>query len=164
MKTSITLELKTREVHHLFTRKIKGDRLFIDAILHKLNGLAGQQKKGSLASEELYQVTQERLNKLAQQFEDQTEFFLRLIQKNPLLKNKTITVKAQFFPQICIDNQLTFSLIKLIQQYDTLISTIKLLHLAGCFENTQTYYENIKSAQASANYTLSQIITASTIQ
>ena len=37
MKINIELSLRTREVYQLFERKINGERMFIEAILHKFN-------------------------------------------------------------------------------------------------------------------------------
>lgn len=158
MKTTVTLELKTREVHHLFKRKISSSRLFIDAILHKLNKLIGLRKKGLPETEEHYQVIKQHLNDLNQYLEAEAKRFQEFVQKDPLLKNKTISFKAQFFPEIRVENSLTVTLIACIEQYDKLITIIKLLYLAGYFKSTQDYYANIKRTQKIANQALSKII------
>lgn len=49
-------------------------------------------------------------------------------------------------------------LIELIEAYDNLVATLKLLHLIGCFESDQDYYANITRIQKLANQMLSKII------
>lgn len=163
MKTSVTLELKTREAYQLFTRKIKDDRLFIEAVLHKLNKIAGQYKNRSRATEAAYHSTKQKLNKLEKQFESDTRKYQDLTQQHPILHNTTITVKAQFFPTIMIKNSLILAFIQLIQRYDALLSTIKMLHLAGCFETTPAYYANIRRVQTALNQTVGHILATAPI-
>lgn len=160
MRTSITLELKTREAYQLFTRKIKGEHLFIDAILHKFNKIDRLAKKNIPGAIEQYNTLKHRLSILAQQFETDNQNHLGLIQKNSILRGKAISVKTQFYPEIKVKNALTVDLIQLIQRYDTLFSTIKLLHLAGCFESTQDYYANIKCVQTKLNQILGHMLAA----
>ncbi len=159
MKTSVTLELKTREAYQLFTRKIKDDRLFIDAILSKINKVTKCYNKEISVAEEQYHLISQSLTELTQQFELETKQYLALIQENPTLKDKTITIKPQFIQVVKLETPLTDTLVTLIGQYDHLLSTIKLLHLIGCFKNTSTYYSNIKRIQIMMNSLLSSIIT-----
>lgn len=158
MKATVTLELKTREVHHLFTRTINNKHLFIDAILHKLNQIAGAYQKETPHADVPYQSIQEDLQNLTQYLADQTQSLTATLQKNPILYNKTLTFKTQFFPVIRLESPLAFTLVACIEQYDKLVTTIKLLHLAGCFESTQAYYANIKCIQKMMNCGLSRII------
>jgi hypothetical protein len=81
------------------------------------------------------------------------------LQQNPVLCDKALTFKTQFFPVVRLENPLAFMLVACIDQYDKLVTTIKLLHLAGCFENTQAYYANIKRIQKMVNRALSKILT-----
>ncbi len=157
-KTSVTLELKTREAHHLFKRTISGNRLFIDAILHKLNKIVALSKKDGAKTEACYQITKQRLRNLTNYFSNENLQLLEVIQREPALKGKTITFKAQFYPKISLENSLTYELIKLIERYDALISTAKLLYLTGCFESESAYYTNIKRFQVMINQALGQIV------
>lgn len=158
MKATITLELKTREVHHLFTRTINNKRLFMDAILHKLNQIAGAYQKEMPNADLRYQSIQEDLQNLTQYLADQTKLLMATLQKNLVLCDKTLTFKTQFFPVVRLENPLAFTLVTCIEQYDKLVMTIKLLHLAGCFESTQAYYANIKRIQKVVSCGLSGII------
>lgn len=159
MKTSVTLDLNTREAYQLFTRKIKSDRLFIDAILSKINKVTKCYNREVSVAEEQYHLINQTITELTQQFELEIKQYLALIQENPTLKDKTITIKPQFIRVVRLESPLTAALVILIGQYDHLLSTIKLLHLIGCFKNTSTYYSNIKRIQIMMNRSLSSIMT-----
>ncbi|MCH9690049.1 MAG: AcaB family transcriptional regulator [Gammaproteobacteria bacterium] len=158
MKVTITLNLKTREAHQLFQRKINNDRLFFNAILHQLNKIARLCRKEIPGAHEHYQNIQENLNKLSQQFTDEAKCFRAMLQKEEILKNKKITFHPRLSQKVIIENPLTINLMKLIEAYDELISIFKLLHLAGCFQSTQDYYANIRRIQKIVNSALSQVI------
>ncbi len=158
MKTSVTIELKTREAYQLFMRKINGDRLFINAVLHKLNKITGLCRKEDPAAVEHFQVIEKNLFALNQQFKAENKKFQKLLQKEEYLKNKKITFKTQFFPQINIENPLAMDLLNVFESFDSLMAIIKLLYLAGCFKSSQDYHSSIQKAQKTLNRTLSQII------
>ena len=158
MKVTVTLELKTREVHQLFQRKINDERLFINAIRHQLNKITGLFRKEAPNAHEHYQSIKKNLNGLSQQFADETKSFKAMLQKEESLKNKKITFSPLFSQEVIVESPLMIDLIQLIEAYDELISTIKLLHLAGCFQSTQDYYANIQRIQKLGNQTLSQIM------
>jgi len=159
MKVTITLELKTREVNQLFQRKINGDRLFIDAILHKFNRITGLCRKQALGAHETYQLIEKNLLNLTQQFSDEVNRFKEILEKKTGLNNKKITITPTFYPKIAIEIPLAMRLIEFIEIYDNLTATLKLLHLAGCFETEQNYYANITRIQKVVNRSLSKIIT-----
>jgi len=158
MKVTMTLELKTREVNQLFERRINGDRLFIDAILHKLNQITGAYRKNIPNAATHYQSVQQDLQNLTQYLANQTKSLTTTLQQNSVLRNKTLTFKTQFFPMVRLENPLALTLVTCIEQYDKLVTTVKLLHLAGCFESTQAYYANTKRIQKKMNLGLSRII------
>lgn len=157
MKTTITLELKTREVHHLFTRKINGDRLFMDAIFHKFNRITGLCRKQDPGAEETYQNIEKSMLNLAQQFSDERGRFREILKKKTGLGDNKITITPSFHPKIIIENPLTVQLVKFLKTYDNLIATLKLLNLAGSFESEQSYYANITHFQKVMNRMLSKI-------
>jgi hypothetical protein len=158
MKVTITLNLKTREAHQLFQRKINGDRLFINAILHKLNKITGLCRKEVPGAHEQYQSIQQNLNALSQQFTDESKNFRNILEEKQYLKNKKITITPTFHSQISIENPLTACLINFIETYDNLVATLKLLYLAGSFESEQGYYANITRLQKTVNRALSKMI------
>jgi hypothetical protein len=159
MKVTITLNLKTREAHQLFQRKINGDRLFINAILHKLNKITGLCRKEAPGAQETYQNIEKSILSLTQQFSDEIIRFRRILQKKTGLGDKKITITPTFHSQIIIENPLTACLTKFIETYDNLVATLKLLYLAGSFESEQIYYANITPIQKIVNQALGKMIT-----
>lgn len=158
MKAEITLNLRTREVYKLFERKISGDRLFIEAILHKMNIVIGRcRRQDPVALKVLYEMEQQ-INTLAQEFAAEVKRFEVLLSKKKEFKDKQINFVIQFHPKIIISNPINMKLAELIEIYDQLISILKLLRLAGCFDTEQAYFNHIKQKQKIANQSLSRII------
>ena len=87
MKVTITLNLKTREANQLFQRKINGDRLFINAILHKLNKITGLCQKKVPGAHETYQSIKKSLNGLSQQFADESKAFQNILKKEETMSS-----------------------------------------------------------------------------
>ena len=158
MKAEITLNLRTREVYKLFERKISRDRLFIEAILHKMNIVIGRcRRQDPVALKVLYEMEQQ-INALTQEFAAEVKRFEMLLSKKKEFKNKQINFVVQFHPRIIVYNPLSMKLAELIEVYDQLTATLKLLRLAGCFDSDETYFSNIKNYQKTANRVLSKIL------
>lgn len=158
MKAEITLNLRTREVYKLFERKISGDRLFIDAILHKINIVIGRcRRQDPIAIKVMYEMEQQ-LNARTQEFASEIKRFEALLSKKKEFKDKQINFVVQFYPKIIVCNPLNMKLAELIKVYDHLIATLKLLRLAGCFDTDETYFKNIKYHQKTINQALSTIL------
>ncbi|HAT1727732.1 TPA: DUF1845 domain-containing protein [Legionella pneumophila] len=158
MKAEITLNLRTREVYKLFDRKISGDRLFIEAILHKINIVMGQYHKQDPSTLKVLHEIEQQLNALTQKFTSEIKRFEELLSKKKEFKDKQINFVVQFHPKIIICNPLSMKLAELIEVYDQLIATLKLLRLAGCFDTDEIYFSNIKYHQKSTNQVLSKIL------
>jgi hypothetical protein len=158
MKVTMTLKLKTREVNQLFERKMNGDRLFINAILHKFNRVTGECRKQAPDAQETYQLIEKSMLSLAQEFSDETSRFRGMLEKETGLSGNKITITPSFHSKINIENSLAMRLIELLETYDNLIAMLKLLHLAGCFASQQDYYANITRVQKKLNRALSRII------
>ncbi|HAT2116412.1 TPA: DUF1845 domain-containing protein [Legionella pneumophila] len=158
MKAEITLNLRTREVYKLFERKISGDRLFLHSILHKINIIIGRcRKQDPITLKVLYEIEQQ-LNALTQELTSEIKRFEELLSKKKEFKDKQINFVVQFHPKIFICNPLSLKLAELIEVYDQLIATLKLLRLAGCFDTDEIYFNNIKHHQKSTNQVLSKIL------
>ncbi|AOU64469.1 AcaB family transcriptional regulator [Legionella pneumophila] len=158
MKAEITLNLRTQEVYKLFERKISGDRLFIEAILYKMNIVIGRcRRQDPVALKMLYEMEQQ-LNTLAQEFAAKVKRFEILLSKKKVFKDKQINFVVQFYPKITVSNTLSMKLAELIEIYDRLIAILKLLRLAGCFNTDEIYFSNIKHHQKSTNQVLSKIL------
>ncbi|HDU7890476.1 hypothetical protein [Legionella pneumophila] len=158
MKAEITLNLRTREVYKLFERKISGDRLFIDAILHKMNIIISRcHKQDSAAFKVLYEM-EKLLDTLIQEFVSETKRFEALLFKKKEFKDKQINFVVQFHPKIIISNPTSEKLVALIEAYDLLVALMKLLHLCGCFDSNNSYLNNVRNLQKTVNKNLSHIL------
>ncbi|AWN72453.1 AcaB family transcriptional regulator [Legionella anisa] len=158
MKAEITLNLRTREVYKLFERKISGDRLFIDAILHKMNIAIGQYRKQNPMALKMLHEIEQQLNSLTNEFASEIKRFEELLAKKKEFKGKQINFVVQFHPKIIVCNPLSTKLAELIDVYDQLMATLKLLRLTGCFETDQAYFIHMQQKQKLTNQSLSRII------
>lgn len=158
MKAEITLNLRTREVHKLFERKISNDILFIKAILHKFNKIHSVYRQNANTSKSLLDYIEHQFLQGIQIFTHETTRYEQLLYKKPLFDQKKIDFTAQFYPSILITNHLGVLLVNFIDCYDKLVATIKLLHLAGCFSSDSDYYFHIKNIQKTANKVLSNVL------
>ncbi|MCZ4721531.1 hypothetical protein [Legionella pneumophila] len=158
MKAEITLNLRTREVYKLFERKISGDRLFIDAILHKINIVIGKCSKQDPVALRVFYEMEKQLNALTKEFSSEIKRFEDLLTKKKEFKDKQVNFVVQFYPKIIVCNPMSIKLAELIEVHDLLIATLKLLRLAGCFDTDEIYFSNIKHHQKSTNQVLSKIL------
>jgi len=158
LKAEITLELRTREVYKLFERKISGDRLFIDAILHKINVLLNRCRMPEAHSINLLHEREKQLLALTRKFSDEIARFEALLEKKKELRGKQINFVVQFNPQIIVSNPVSMKLVEFIEVYDRLITILKLLRLAGCFDIDETYFSQVKQQQRLTNQMLSKFI------
>ncbi|GEM_PF-1941690 len=157
MKARIEIELKTREVHQLFERKINGDRLFIDAILHQFNRVMNRCNQQESAALLAYQKIEQKLQELIQHFTNETTRFEALLAKRKF-GGQAIRYITQFRPTIFVSNRLAMLLVGFLVAYDKLVGVIKLLRLAGCFETDEIYFGNIQINQKTANRVLSDFL------
>lgn len=158
MKACIELSLRTKEVYQLFERKIHGNRLFIEAILHKFNLVAHLSQDEEPDSMVIFKQMEQAILLITQQFTDEVDRFESVLMKRNNLNCKKIDFMARFNTKIPTTNSLSMQLANFIEIYDRLIATLKLLHIAGCFETIEDYYENIKRLQKLANRMLSNIM------
>lgn len=158
MKAEITLNLRTREVYKLFERKINRDRLFIEAILHKINAVLGRCRKQDPIAIKTLNAMDQQVNALAQKFSAEIKRYEVLLSKKKEFKDKPISFVVQFHPKLIVCNPLSMKLAEVIETYDNLIANLKLLRLIGCFDTDEAYFNNIKRYQKTANKVLSELI------
>jgi hypothetical protein len=158
MKVSIELALTTREVYQLFERKISGDRLFIAAILHKFNIVINRCRQRDLLALAIYSQMEQKIIKLSQQVTDEIANFETMLAKKKDFSGAKVSYVTKFRPAIIVTNPLAMQLIKFIGIYDKLISTLKLLQLAGCFESDDVFWGNIRRCQKITNQMLSDLV------
>lgn len=160
MKASIELALRTREVYQLFERRISGDRLFIEAILHKFNVVmyhASQHQQTPLALIKYKQI-ENKILEFTHQFTNEVARFEILLAKKKNFENTKISYITKYQPVIIVTNPLAMQLIEFLEIYDRLIASLKLLQLAGFFESDEISWNNIKRYQKMANQMLSKLI------
>ena len=160
MQVNIQLSLRTQEVYQLFVRRISGDRLFIEAILHKFNIALNHSRQQPPQALIRYTEMRQKITGLTQHFNSEAVRFETLLKKKKNFENKKISYAVKFQPSIIVTNPLTIQLIEFIEIYDKLIAILKLLHLAGCFDSDEAYFGNIKHFQKVANTMLSDLILA----
>jgi len=154
MKIIVTLNLANREVVHLFSRKIDGKRLFMNTLLHKFNKVIS-------ACQESLHLIEQMLAELSHQFERDIMVYSALLARKQSLSMQSTEVIRQFHPKIIVCNQLGMQLVTLIEVYDCWMTTLKLLRLAGGFEQEADYYVNIHRGQREINRALGKIISIS---
>lgn len=158
MKTEITLSLRTREVYRLFERKISGDRLFIEAILHKINTLIGRGRRQDSPTIKVLNEIEQQLKSLTNDFASEVKRYEALLTKKKEFKGKQINFMVQFYPKIIVCNPFHMRLCELIEVYDELVAVLKLLRLAGCFDTDEAYFLNVQEKQKVVNRMLSEVI------
>lgn len=154
MKIVVTLNLANREVLHLFSRKMDGKRLFMDALLHKFNKVMG------VCQESIHQIEQ-MLSELSHQFERDIMVYSELLAHKQSPSIQSTAAIRQFHPEIIVCNQLGMQLVKLIEAYDCWMTTLKLLRVTMGFEQEEDYYVNIRRGQREINRALGKIFSVS---
>ncbi len=162
MKVSIELALRTREVYQLFERRISGDRLFLEAILHKFNIMMNRCRQRDPLALASYKQIKKNIIGFTQQFTDEITRFETLLATKKDFAHTKISYIPQFRPVMIVTNPLSMQLIEFIEIYDKLIAALKLLQLAGCFESDEIFWGNTKRYQKIANQMLSDLVLAPT--
>lgn len=158
MKVNIKLELRTREVYQLFERRISGERLFIDAILHKFNVVMNRCRQKDPQALASYKQMKQKIIEFTQQFTDEIARFETLLAIKKDFARTKVSYIPQFGPVIIVTNPLTILFIEFIEIYDKLIAALKLLQLAGCFKSDEIFWGNTKRFQKIANQMLSNLV------
>lgn len=125
MKVSIELALKTREVYQLFERRIDGDRLFIDAILHKFNIILDRCRQKTPDAPVLFNDREQNITRSTQYFIDEIKRLEGLLTKKKAEINTKINYVVHYQSIIIVTNRLGFVLIEFIENYDKLIALLK---------------------------------------
>ena len=162
MKASIELALRTREVYQLFERRIDGERLFIEAILHKFNIVKNHCQQQHPQAQLSYKQIKQTMIDLTQQFTDEIARFETLLAKKRYFADTKVCYVVKFRPAIMVTDPLAIQLIEFIEAYDMLIAILKLLHLSGCFQSSDVFFGNIKRYQKITNQMLSSLVLAPT--
>ena len=158
MSTLITLNLANAEVFHLFKRKTKKGAFFMTEVTQKITSLMRQVKALDVHALLALDYIQQQLIDFTQRCYDDIDKFDAMLEKKKHLQNKTIRYQSQFFPEIAFENQISNHLIELFERYDGVISRLKTLRNAGCFQNDNDYFANLRRHQRAVNQLLSELM------
>ena len=158
MKVRFELELRTREVYQLFERRINGDRLFIETILHKFNIVLNRCRQRDPLALASYKKIENTVVGFTQQFTDEITRLETMLTKKKDFAATKINYITKYRPVIIVTTPLSIQFIEFIEIYDKLIATLKLLQLVGCFESNDIFWNNTKRYQKIANQALSNLM------
>lgn len=105
----------------------------------------------------LYQLHDEILN-LSAYFDDEIDKFEGQIEKKKALDPNKVNFIAQYSYDMPCSNAVSCTLYELMEGFDRLMSTLKLLHLSGFLESRPAFYALKERYQKKLNALLSQII------
>lgn len=158
MTISIKINLVNAEVHHLFKRKTSQDKEFIKEILEKINLLLRHAKALEVHALLSLDNIEQKIAAYIDKCYDEIDKYDALLEKKKHLQNKEFIYKPEFFPTISFDNQLAGRLVELFEMQDSLISRLKTLRHAGCFQVDDDYFANLRRHFKAINCLLSSII------
>ena len=151
MQLTVELHLKTHEVYRLFELKISDKRFFMDAVLQKIHRI-------DLVTPEIKLPIEQNIRSLIAEFTEKIAYLERVVANNKNIRAKEINVIPQFYSKMIVTNKTGLLLVELIESYDNLISLIKLLNLAACYDSDEAYYANLRQVKKMGNRMLSQIL------
>ncbi|STX81581.1 Uncharacterised protein [Legionella busanensis] len=158
MTAIIRLTLVNQESAHLFSRTLKNGHLFFERVQLKIGVLIKESLNyNAHALIRLYTLHDELLH-LHAHFDDEIDKFEALIEKRKNLGAKTIEFKAQFTHEMTASHGFFMVLADLIEIFDKLMTTLKLLHLLGLFDSCRTLYTQKQRYQRELNCFLSKLI------
>ncbi|STX55510.1 Uncharacterised protein [Legionella beliardensis] len=158
MTAIIRLTLVNQEAAQLFGRTLKNGHLFFERVQLKIGVLIKESfNHNAHALISLYTLYDELLH-LHAHFDDEIDKFEALIEKRKKLGAKTIEFKAQFTHEMAASHGFFMVLADLIELFDKLMTTLKLLHLLGLFDSCHTLYTQKERYQRELNFFLSKLI------
>lgn len=158
MTTTIKLTLRNHEVNRLFTRELKNGVNFYEKLMGKVARLTKCcQEQRVYAVLSLHQMN-ESIHAIIQKFYDDIDKFEGILEKKKHLAGKKITCQPVHFPEVRFDSALAASLVELFEVYDRLISLLKTLRTAGCFNNDDDYFNNLRRYFKAVNRLLSALL------
>lgn len=158
MRATIRLHLVNQETVSIFSRTLKnGDNFF-----ERVNVKAGMLIKESVLNNAhalvaIYTLHDE-LTHLSAFFDDEIDKFEGQIEKRNMPGGKSIQFKVLLEQEFPCSNTFSMALAELIELFDKLISTLKLVHLAGLLDSRHTLYTLKQNYQKKLNVLLSKVI------
>jgi len=158
MKAIQTLKLVNKEADNIFIRTVGQEQLFMILVMSRINNLIHDCLFGKAAALiETYKINQ-RINDMADYFYDEIDKFEGLLERRNGLEHKKVKFISQHTHEMSVSSELSINISNLIEVFDKLISTIKLVHLSGGFDCLHSFYATKQRAQKKLNRLLSTIM------
>lgn len=158
MHALATLNLVNKETANLFTRALSNGDNFMMRIQNKATALIAESLAHNvyalLAVHSLYQ----ELDELKAYFDDEKDRYDGLGEQRKLINTQKIRFVERYSYELSCSNAFLLSLISLIELFDALITSLKLVHLLGAFDARATFYELKEKYQKKINLFLAAII------
>lgn len=158
MRVTTTCSIVNKETAAIFKMSLKNGDNFFDRVCVKISVLIKDSLlNNAYALVTLYQLHDDMLN-LCAYFDDEMDKFEGQIEKKKTLDVKKINFISQYTQDLPCSNAFSVGVIELIEVFDKLISTVKLLHLGGLLESRATLYALKQRYQKNINAFLSKIL------
>lgn len=158
MQVTMKLNIVNKEVMSVLNRTMPNKDNYFERVFVKISLLIKDSIKGNAyALVSLYQLHDEILS-LSAYFDDEIDKFEGQIEKKKVLDPSKINFIAKYHHDLACNNALSLALYELMEGFDKLISTLKLLHLSGSMESRPAFYQLKERYQKKLNALLSKII------
>lgn len=158
MQTTMRFDIVNKETMNLLKRTLPNKDNYFERVFVKISLLIKDSIKGNAyALVSLYQLQDEILN-LSAYFDDEIDKFEGQIEKKKVLDPNKINFIAKYHYDLACNNALSLALYELMEGFDKLISTLKLLHLSGSMESRPAFYQLKERYQKKLNTLLSKVI------
>jgi hypothetical protein len=158
MQATMKLNIVNKETMNVLNRAMPNKDNYFERVCVKIGLLIKDSLLGNaFALVTLYQLHDEILN-LSAFFDDEIDKFEGQIEKKKNFSLNKVNFIAKYDHDMPCGNTLSYALYELVEGFDRLISTLKLLHLSELFESRSSFYQIKQRYQKKMNKLLSQII------
>ncbi len=161
MQATMRLNIVNKETMNVLNRILPNKDNYFERVCVKIGLLIRDSLlNNAYALVALYQLHDEILN-LSAYFDDEIDKFEGQIEKKKMLDPNKVKFIAKYDYDMPCGNALTCALYELMEGFDRLISTVKLLYLSGLMESKPAFYQLKQRYQKNLNRILSKIIQTS---
>ncbi len=158
MQATLNLKIVNKETMNVLTRTLPNKANYFERVGVKIGLLIKESLlHNAYALVSLYQLHEEILN-LNAYFDDEIDKFEGQIEKKKVFDCSKVNFIAQYHYDMPCQDALRLALYELMQGFDKLISTLKLLHLSATLESRSAFYQLKERYQKKLNSLLSEII------
>jgi hypothetical protein len=161
MQTTMRLNIVNKETMNILKRKLPNKDNYFERVCVKVGLLIKDSLlSNAFALVSLYQLHDEILN-LSAFFDDEIDKFEGQIEKKKALDPSKVNFIAHYGYDMPCNNAVSCTLYELMERFDKLISTLKLLHLSDILESRPAFYQLKERYQKKLNCLFSKIIKTS---